>query len=94
MNSDRFQVSISSEMMPFISQVQSGETPDEKVTLCLAIGLFLSKQASLAKSAELAQKGIWEFIEILRAQGIPWGELSEESLALDGIVLSKLANSK
>jgi len=54
--------------------MKEGKTTDEKVTLYVAIGMFLSKHVTLAKAAELAQKNIWEFVGILKALGIPWGE--------------------
>ena len=91
MLSNQFQVTIPNESMPFILQMKDGKTPDEKVTLSLAIGMFLSKQATLAKAAELARKSIWEFIEVLRAQGIAWGEYTDDAYLLDELALSKLA---
>ena len=94
MQTNQFQVAIPNEFMPFIQQVKDGKTPDEKVTLSLAIGMFLSKQATLAKAAELAKKNIWEFVDILKAQGISWGEYSEDSYLQDGLTLSKLAGSE
>ena len=53
--------------------------------------MFLSNQATLAKSAELAQKSIWDFIEVLKALRISWGEYSEDSLQMDELTLSRLA---
>jgi len=94
MLSNQFQVSISNEFMPFICQVKDGKTTDEKVTLSLAIGMFLSKQTTLAKAAELSKKNIWEFIEILKGFGIAWGDYTEESFMMDELTLSKLANEK
>ena len=93
MSANQFQVTIPNEFMPFILQMKDGNTPDEKVTLSLAIGMFLSKQASLAKAAELAKKSIWEFIEVLKAQGISWGEYTEDSYMMDELTLSKLASA-
>ena len=91
---NQFQVSLSNEFMPFISQVKYGRTTDEKVTFSLAMGMFLSKQATLAKAAELAQKNIWEFVDVLRAQGVSWGEYTRDSYSLDELTLSKLADNK
>ena len=93
MASNQFQVAISNEFMPFILQMKDGKTPDEKVALSLATGMFLSKQATLAKAAELAHKSIWEFIDVLKAQGIPWGEHSEDSFFQDELTLSKLSGN-
>ena len=94
MLSNQFQVNLPSEFMPFLSLVKDGKTTDEKVVLSLAIGMFLSKQATLAKAAELAQKSIWEFVDVLKGQGIPWGEYTEDSLLMDELSLSKLAVEK
>ena len=91
MQSNQFQVSLSNELIPFISQIKEGKSTDEKVTLSIAIGMFLSNQATLANSAELAQKSIWDFIEVLKSLGISWGEYSEDSLQMDELTLSRLA---
>ena len=94
MSVNQFQVAIPNEFMPFIQQLKDGDTPDEKVTLSLAIGMFLAKQATLAKAAELAKRTIWEFSEILKSLGISWGEYTEESLTMDELTLSKLTGIK
>jgi len=94
MLSNQFQVNLSNEFMPFILQVKDGNTTDEKVTLSLAMGMFLSKQATLAKAAELAQKSIWEFVDVLKALGVSWGEYTEDSYSLDKLTLSKLTDNK
>ena len=94
MLSNQFQVSLSNEFMPFIRQVKDGKTTDEKVTLSLAMGMFLSKQATLAKAAELAQRSIWEFVDVLKALGVSWGEYTEDSYSLDELTLSKLSDNK
>jgi len=94
MSGNQFQVTIPNEFMPFIQQMKDGDTPDEKVALSLAVGMFLSKQSTLAKSAELARKSVWEFTDILKSLGIPWGEYSEDSIMMDDLTLSKLAGGE
>ena len=94
MSANQFQVSLANEFMTFICQVKDGKTTDEKVILYLAIGMFLSKQVTLAKAAELSQRNIWEFIDALIAQGVSWGEYTEDSYLLDELSLSKLANNR
>jgi predicted HTH domain antitoxin len=91
MSANQFKVTLPNEFMPFILQLKDGNTTDEKVSLSLAIGMFLSKQTTLAKSAELAKKTIWEFVDVLRSQGISWGEYTEDSLMMDELTLSKIA---
>ncbi|MCL2661806.1 MAG: UPF0175 family protein [Oscillospiraceae bacterium] len=90
MQTNQIQVTIPNEFMPFLQQVKDGNTPDEKVTLALAIGMFLSKQATLAKAAELAKKNIWDFVDVLKTLSIPWGEYTEDSFLQDELTLSKL----
>ena len=94
MSTNQFQVSLPNELMPFIMQLKDGNTADEKVTLSLAIAMFLSKQVTLAKAAELAKINIWEFVDALKSLGISWGEYSEESYLMDELTLSKLAGAK
>jgi len=86
----QFQVALPNELMPFILQIKDGKTTDEKVTISLAIGMFLSKQVTLAQAAELAKKSIWDFTDVLKSLGIPWGEYTEMELAKDELALSKL----
>ena len=92
MHSNQFQVTLSNELMPFIYQIKDGCSTDEKVTLSLAMGMFLSRQVTLAKAAELAQLSIWDFIDVLNAQGVSWGEYTEDSFLQDELTLSKLAS--
>lgn len=91
-NQSPIQVNLPGEFMPFLYQIKDGKTTDEKVALSLAIGMFLSKQATLAKAAELAHKDMWGFVEVLKAQGIAWGEFSEEAFLQDELTLSKMAD--
>lgn len=55
-----------------------GKTLEEKLKLNLAIGLFVSKDISLAKAAQLAEKPIDRFVEILRSINIPAVEYTED----------------
>jgi len=47
------------------------ETIHDKLQVTLAIGMFVSKEISLAKAAQLAQKDIEEFMNILKNLEIP-----------------------
>jgi predicted HTH domain antitoxin len=84
------QVNIPGEFAPFVFQLKDGKTFDEKVKLQLAIGLFLSKAVTLSKAAELAGESLWEFIDLLKAQGIDWGEYGDEQERQDDLTISKL----
>jgi len=89
----QFQVALSNELMPFLLQIKDGQTTDEKVTISLAVGMFLSKQVTLVQAAELAKKSIWDFTDILRSLGIPWSEYTEAEFSMDELSLSKLAGA-
>lgn len=84
------QVNIPSDFVPFVSLLKDGKTVDEKVKLSLSIGLFLSKTVTLAKAAELAGKSLWKFIDILKSQGIFWGEYGQEQERQDDLTITKL----
>lgn len=47
------------------------ENIHDKLQVTLAIGMFVSKEISLAKAAQLAQKDIEEFMNILKNLEIP-----------------------
>lgn len=57
--------------------------------LVLSIGLFVEKEVTLARAAELAGKSIIEFINILDLKNIPWLEYGEEHLKQDNIAINK-----
>ncbi|AGE22539.1 UPF0175 family protein [Geobacillus sp. GHH01] len=70
---DYFQVNLPKEFLPAINELE-GSTVEAKIKLSLAIGLFVGKQVTLAKAAELAGKSLGEFIDVLRSKAIPWME--------------------
>lgn len=55
----------------------------DKLQLSLAIGMFVSGEISLAKSAELAGKNLAEFMNILLGLGIPSLNYTEDMLCDD-----------
>ena len=71
-------VSIKSEFYPYLVQSEIGNSLDEKVNISIAIFLFVDKKVTLARAAELGDKSIREFIDILIDHNIPWAEYSEE----------------
>ena len=46
---------------------------------------------TLEKAAELADKSVWNFIDILKEHQIPWGEYTEEDMQMDEFAIKKLA---
>ena len=79
---DFFQVNLPTGFLPLINSLD-GTTIDSKVKISLAIGLFIEKQVTLAKAAELSGKTVGEFIDLLRLKQIPWMEYTEEHLTDD-----------
>ncbi|MCL2199680.1 MAG: UPF0175 family protein [Defluviitaleaceae bacterium] len=55
-----------------------GNAVNEKMQMLLAIGLFASKEVSLARAAELAGYSLVEFMGILKFLGIPALVYTEE----------------
>ncbi|MBM4761453.1 UPF0175 family protein [Bacillus sp. B15-48] len=89
MAKDSFQVNLPKEFLPLINALD-GSSIDSKVKVSLAIGLFVEKQITLARAAQLAGKSLGEFIDILRAKQIPWVEYTEEHLKDDKRAIEQL----
>ena len=75
--------------LPIIERIPFGETLDKKMKFVLSVGLFVEKEITLARAAELAEKNLPDFIEILELKGISWAEYSEEHLKQDNLSISK-----
>ena len=84
-------VKLSEDLIPYLYTIKEGKTVGEKVTLSVVIGLFLSKTITLEKAAELSNKSIWDFMDVLKDQQIPWGEYSEEDFQMDDLAMSRLS---
>lgn len=79
---ESFQINLPKEFLPLIDALE-GPNLDAKVKISLALGLFVEKQVTLARAAELSGKSLSEFIELLRSKNIPWMEYEEEHLKDD-----------
>lgn len=77
-----FQVNLPKTFLPFINHA-SGDSLDAKVKLSLAIGMFIEKQVTLARAAELAEQPLADFIDLLKSKSIPWMEYTDEHLEDD-----------
>lgn len=55
----------------------------------MAIGLYVEKSVTLERAAELANKPLSTFIEIMVIKGIPWMEYTEEHLEDDNLAIRK-----
>ena len=86
---DFFQVNLPTEFLPLFNSLD-GTNIDSKVKISLAIGLFVEKQVTLARAAELSGKTLGEFIDLLRSKRIPWVEYTEEQLKDDELVIYEL----
>lgn len=77
MNTD--EIKLNEDLTAFINRLAFlGSSLEEKVNVSLAISLFAGKQVSLARAAELANKSLTSFMDILKRINIPWSEYTEE----------------
>lgn len=74
----RLPVNIKSDILSLLSNSKNDKTLDENINLSLAIYLYTAKTITLARAAELSDKSVSEFIEILIDHNIPWAEYTEE----------------
>ncbi|QOY34725.1 UPF0175 family protein [Anaerobacillus isosaccharinicus] len=55
-----------------------------------AIDLFIKKEVSLSKAAELSGISLNDFIHLLKSKNIPWTDYTEEDYEMDNIALELL----
>jgi predicted HTH domain antitoxin len=67
-----------------------GDNLEEKVNVSLAISLFVGKQVSLAKAADLANKSLTDFMDILKQVSIPWCEYTEDIKNADDLAVNMI----
>ncbi|MGO5019240.1 UPF0175 family protein [Roseburia faecis] len=94
MSTKSVDITISEDLVPYLYTLKDGKTVSDKITLSAVVGLFASKVVTLEKAAELTGKSVWDFIDILKAYGIPWSDYTEEDLQMDDMVLEKLAGDQ
>lgn len=90
---ESFQVNVPKEFLPLIDALE-GSNLDEKVKVSLALGLFVNKQVTLARAAELSGKSLGEFIHLLRLKNIPWMEYTEDHLKDDERAIQELSGDE
>ena len=89
MNTEK--IKLNDGVMTFINKLSFlGDSLDDKVNVSLAISLFAGKQVSLARAAELSNKSLTEFMDILKKINIPWCEYSEEMKNSDDIAIQTI----
>jgi len=65
------------------STTNHGNAVSDKLKMLLALGLFVSREVSLAKAAELAGQTLMEFMGTLKFLGIPAVIYTDEMLLDD-----------
>lgn len=89
LNQSIFQLQLPAEFLPLLDKI-NGDSIDQKVRLAFAINLFAKKAVSLEKAAELSGETLVDFMDILKEQGLPWGEYTEEHMGQDDMVIKKM----
>jgi len=88
-NQSTFQLQLPEELLPFLDKI-NGNSINKKVRVAFAINLFAQKTVSLEKAAELSGETLVDFMDMLKEQGLPWGEYSEEHLYQDERAIKKM----
>lgn len=83
-------VEIPETLLPYLYTMKDGKTMEDKVTISIVMGLFVAGIITLEKAAELAEKSIWDFIDILKAHDIPWSNYTDEEFKMDELAISNL----
>lgn len=83
-------VEIPETLLPYLYTMKDGKTMEDKVTISIVMGLFVAGKITLEKAAELAEKSIWDFIDILKAHDIPWSNYTDEEFKMDELAISNL----
>lgn len=63
---------------------------NDNISTSLAIAAFIEKRVTLARAAELAEKSLSEFINMLIKYNIPWMEYTDETFKEDQEALEEL----
>lgn len=88
-NQSTFKITLPGELIPYLAKL-SGPSMDAKVRLSVAIELFVNKVVSLARAAELAGTSYIDFMDLLKARGIPWLEYTDEDLKQDEAAIDQI----
>lgn len=79
----QFMVSLPDELKPFVNKLSAGDNLDDKVKVSVVIFLFTSNIITLESAAELSNRSLSDFIDLLQSQGIPWMHYTEEEKRQD-----------
>lgn len=84
-----FNIEIINTYLPYIENIDVGKTFNEKIKITLSISLFMTKAVSLERAAQLADKNISDFIDILISKNIYWHDYKTENMDLDNSAIRK-----
>lgn len=82
-------VHLPDEIISILEKSGNGKNLNDKVRLSLAIGMFVEKTVTLERASELAGRSLSNFIDILRAKGIPWMEYTNDHVVDDEQAMQK-----
>jgi predicted HTH domain antitoxin len=81
LNKFNINIDLKSDFKEFLD-IDSNEVNDNVQTL-LAIGLFVERKVTLSRAAEMSEKSLSKFINILMQNNIPWADYTDETLKSD-----------
>ena len=86
LNKFNLNIALKSDFKEFLD-IDNNKVNDNVQTL-LAIGLFVEKKVTLSRAAEMSEKSLSEFVNILIHNNIAWAEYTDETMKSDGDTLS------
>lgn len=91
MSSEKIKVdlNLSNDLIPLIEDLGLPKSLNDNITICIAIALFTSKSVSLARSAEIAEMHLADFMVLLKNKNIAWNEYTEEEFCMDEIAVKE-----
>jgi predicted HTH domain antitoxin len=85
---DADRIKLNEDLTMFINRLAFlGSNLEERVNVSLAISLFVGKQVSLARAAELANRSLVDFMDMLKRINIPWCEYAEDMKNSDDLAI-------
>lgn len=79
----QFEVHLPEEFRPLLDQFGVSISMEDRVKLSVSMALFTSRKITLARAAELCGMKLGSYMELLRDQGLPWMDYTEDDLKMD-----------
>ena len=89
MKTTTFNIETINTYLPYIEKSDAGKTFNEKLKITLSISLFVTKVVSLEQAAQLADKSISDFVDILISKNVYWHDYKPENMDLDNAAIKK-----